>query len=61
MLKQNVVSHFGGVTKVADALGITKGSVSQWGETVPLLRAYQIERLTNGALKAEEPELKQAS
>ena len=61
MLKQNVVSHFGGVTKVADALGITKGSVSQWGETVPLLRAYQIERLTNGALKAEEPELKEAS
>lgn len=61
MLKQNVVSHFGGVTKVADALGITKGSVSQWGETVPLLRAYQIERLTNGALKAEEPELKKAS
>lgn len=61
MLKQNVVSHFGGVTKVAEALGITKGSVSQWGETVPLLRAYQIERITNGALKAEEPELKKAS
>ena len=61
MLKEDAVKHFGGVTKLADALGLSKGAVSQWGVTVPLLRAYQIERLTDGALKAEEPELKQAS
>lgn len=61
MLKADAVQHFGGVIKLADALGLTKGAVSQWGDTVPLLRAYQIERITNGALKAEEPELKEAS
>tara|TARA_Y100000766_G_scaffold110165_1_gene94274 strand:+ start:1416 stop:1601 length:186 start_codon:yes stop_codon:yes gene_type:complete len=61
MLKADAVQYFGGVIKLADALGLTKGAVSQWGDTVPLLRAYQIERLTDGALKAEEPELKKAS
>ncbi|MDT3273992.1 Cro/CI family transcriptional regulator [Shewanella sp. SP2S2-4] len=45
------VEHFKGKSKLAKALGINPASVSQWGEDVPELRAYQIERLTDGALK----------
>ena len=56
-----VVKHFGNATKLAEALGLTKAAVSQWGDTVPLLRAYQIERLTNGELKVQEPVFKKAS
>lgn len=53
MKKIDVVKHFGTQQAVADALGIEQAAVSQWGEKIPQLRAYQIERITNGALKVE--------
>lgn len=53
MKKAEVVSFFGNQTKVAKALGITHVAVSKWGDDIPQLRAYQIERITKGALKAE--------
>lgn len=53
MKKADVLSHFGGVTKTANALGINKATVSCWGENVPQGRAYQIEVVTGGALKAD--------
>ena len=40
------------VRAVADALGIARQAVDQWGDTVPILRAYQIEVVTGGALRA---------
>lgn len=36
---------FGSATNVGKALGITRMAVSGWGEDIPELRAYQIERL----------------
>lgn len=39
---------------LANALGITVAAICQWGQFVPPLRAYQIERLTGGALQVEE-------
>lgn len=57
MKKAEVIEYFGGVVKTAKALGITKGAVSQWGEQIPMLRAYQIERITSGRLKVQ-PEVK---
>lgn len=56
MKKSDVIKHFGTVGAVAEALGIKGAAVSQWGEQVPMRRAYQIERITNGELKAEEPD-----
>ncbi|MBV1842220.1 Cro/CI family transcriptional regulator [Photobacterium ganghwense] len=53
MLKAEVLKFFGGPKNTAEALGISPASVSQWGETIPLLRAYQVEQITNGALKRE--------
>lgn len=51
MKKTDVIYHFGSSIKLAEALGINKSAVSQWGEDVPELRAYQIERLTEGKLR----------
>jgi DNA-binding transcriptional regulator YdaS (Cro superfamily) len=51
--KSDVLSYFGGVDKTAKALGITHVAVSRWGETIPQGRAYQIEVLTGGKLKAD--------
>ena len=53
MKKQKAISHFGTAAALAKNLGISRQSVSKWGEDVPPLRAFEIERLTSGELKAE--------
>lgn len=53
MNKKDVIRHFGTATKAANALGLTKSAVSQWPEKIPQRRAYEIERVTKGELKAE--------
>lgn len=53
MTKQEAVAYFdNNQSKLASALGIFPEAVSQWGEKVPELRAYQLERITDGKLKA---------
>lgn len=52
MRKHDAITHFGGVTATAKALGISHAAVVKWGDTIPQGRAYQIEVLTGGALKA---------
>lgn len=54
MKKLDVIAYFGGVTKTAKALGISKSAVSLWGEEIPYGRAYQIQLLTKGKLKTEQ-------
>ena len=64
MNKEAAIAHFGGALKLSKALGLSPAAISQWGETVPVRRAYELERVTNGALKvnhSNEPELKKAS
>lgn len=53
MKTELAIDYFGSKAAIADALGIKKSAVSQWGETIPRGRAYQIEVLTGGQLKAE--------
>lgn len=43
--KQQALAAFGGPAALAKALGITSQAVSQWGDTVPRLRAYDLQRL----------------
>lgn len=52
MNKKIVIEHFGSITATAKALGISHVAVSKWDETIPQGRAYQIEVLTGGKLKA---------
>ena len=52
MKTKSAVEYFGTKVAIADALGIKKSAVSQWGQNVPKGRAYQIEVLTGGKLKA---------
>lgn len=51
MKKNDAINYFGSSIKLAKALGLNKSAVSQWGEEVPELRAFQLERLTGGELK----------
>ena len=52
MTKKQAVDHFGSVSALARALGVTYEAVRQWGNDIPELRQYQLEHLTSGALKA---------
>lgn len=62
MKKQDAISHFGSASELARQLSrpgswpITEAAVSQWGEVIPFGRAYQIEVLTGGQLKAVQPQ-----
>ncbi|MBL0677599.1 Cro/CI family transcriptional regulator [Aeromonas dhakensis] len=54
MDKKVVIEHFGSITATAKALGISHVAVCKWNETIPKGRAYQIEVLTGGKLKADQ-------
>ncbi|MDY7026625.1 MAG: Cro/CI family transcriptional regulator [Pseudomonadota bacterium] len=54
MKKQDVIKHFGSQTETAKVCGIGKSAVNQWNDIIPMGRALQIERQTNGALKFDE-------
>lgn len=51
MTTDEVIEYYGGDRRrVAEALGVWVSAVYQWGEEPPLLRQYQLEALTDGAL-----------
>ena len=51
MKRQTAIDYYGSIPKLARALNITYEAVRQWGDEVPELRQYQLEKLTNGELK----------
>lgn len=55
MTRSQAIEHFGSVSALASALGISKAAVFAWGETIPELRKHQLEKLTGGKLQAEGP------
>lgn len=61
MRKDDAIKYFGNAAALARALGISRQSVHDWDDEVPEGRAYQLEVLTNGALKAPRPDERRAS
>ena len=53
MTKDQAVAHFGTQVKLAEALGMSQGSISLWGVAPPALRQLQIEALSRGVLRAD--------
>lgn len=45
MTKTDAIALFGSAKGLAEALGITEGAVSQWGDEMPELRRYQVEAI----------------
>jgi len=52
MKKKDAIEHFGSVADLAKTLGITPEAIYQWGDDVPEGRAFQIDVLTKGKLRA---------
>lgn len=62
MKTKDAVEHFGSKAEVARKAGVSRSRVSQWGEDVPELQAYRLEKASNGKLEAGEyPQLPAAS
>lgn len=61
MKKTTAVRYFGKAKLLADALNISSGSVSQWGEIIPEKQALRLERITDGALKYDPALYKKAA
>ena len=54
MTKSEAIAYYGGsVTRLAEALALDQSTPYSWGEYPPDKRQLQIERLTDGKLKAE--------
>jgi biotin operon repressor len=54
MKKRDAIAAFGSASDLARALGITRQSVSDWGEDIPELRAYQIREILEQRRQEEE-------
>lgn len=53
MKTADAIQFFGGKKiDLAKAIGVSPSAITQWGDDVPVLRQYQIERLSKGKLKA---------
>lgn len=53
MTTEQAIIHFGGLKKLADALGVWPQVIYAWGERPPKARQYELEVKTGGVLKAD--------
>lgn len=58
MTKKEALEYFGSNNALSAALGCVPSSVSEWADTLPEGRQYQIELATRGKLKADKPALR---
>lgn len=53
MYTETALKHFKSRIKIANALGLTKSAVFQWGSIVPRASAENIQKLTRGRVKVD--------
>lgn len=53
MTKAEARQHFGTYTEMARVLGLTKGAISLWGDSIPENWQLELHRVTKGVLKAD--------
>lgn len=53
MKKQDAIEHFGGESRIAEILGVSRQAVNQWPEIVPEGQAYKLQVITDGKLRAD--------
>ena len=51
--KEAIDFYNGSVQDLANALGVTRFAVYRWGKFPPMLRQFQLERITDGKLKPD--------
>lgn len=56
---QDIVDHFGGIPAMAERLGILPQAIYQWDSQIPPGRAFEIQVITKGKLKADQMPVRQ--
>ena len=51
ILKSDAIKYFGSQAALASELDISQAAVAQWGEHLPKLRAFELDKKTNGAIR----------
>jgi len=59
MQTQEAIEHFGGATKLAEALGLTRDAIYKWGAYPPNETQYKIMVLSGGRLAVTNDNTKQ--
>jgi DNA-binding phage protein len=59
MRTQEAIEHFGGATKLAEALGLTRDAIYKWGAYPPNETQYKIMVLSGGRLAVTNDNTKQ--
>jgi hypothetical protein len=54
MQKSQAIEHFGGITKMAAKLGISRQAIHAWPEIVPSLWQYKLHHLSEGRLPIDD-------
>ncbi|HBO2222479.1 TPA: helix-turn-helix domain-containing protein, partial [Pseudomonas aeruginosa] len=54
MNMNEAIQHFGSKKKLAEALGIRPSAVTQWGDSIPVGRQYQLQVISKNKLKADQ-------
>lgn len=54
--KDRAVAAVGGVTRLAEGLGLTRSAVSQW-KKIPVERVLEVERLTGVPRHEQRPDI----
>ncbi len=58
MYTDDAVQHFGGRRQLAEALGISRQAVEQWGKVVAQGVAWRLQVMTGGKLVVDETKYK---
>lgn len=58
MLTNDAVQYYGGRRQLAEALGITRQAVEQWGKVVTEGMAYKLQVITKGELVVDAKKYK---
>lgn len=53
MTTKQAIKYFGSVKALSEALSIWPHGIYRWGDSPPKLRQFEIERITDGELKAD--------
>jgi len=53
MHKSTAIKHYSTHTALAEAIGISRAAVGQWGDIVPYASALKLQELTRGALRID--------
>lgn len=57
MTFDEALRYFGTQARMARAVGVSRAAILKWTDGVPLLRQYQLERVTGGDLVADDQTL----